>query len=343
LSQQLYGFYVSFSGEVTQNPINNVYALSTAGVTLSTAVLGANPRQAFQELRGMAFGPDGNFYVAQAWKGASAVMQFDGALSQGSYTMSFNENFVTASASAGLVHPYQPVFGPDGNLYVSSQDTNVVTVFYGPENSSAGQAGPDASSLPTGTFYPGTFVPAFSAAVGIPPNTSVPVADGGLTFLTTSSSTHSVRGLAFDSSGNLYVADEGNNRVAVFNSTGAVLGFITGSKSHTISEPVALCFDVAGETLYIASPGNNTIFTYDASGAGKSEFTAKLLISDASLDKLSGIAVDPSGNLYSCSRGDMTISIWTESNGAWSASSFAGPFTDSPEQIMPVYTPIVGQ
>jgi hypothetical protein len=172
MSQTLYGFYVSFSGE-SSTPITNVYALSPSGeAAVCTAVLGTNPKEPFQELRGMAFGPDGNFYVAQADKDVSAILQFNGALASGSYTMTFLADFVTATSSPGLVHPYQPIFGPDGNLYVSSQDSNIVSAFYGPSN--AGKSMPAWSLLP-GTFYPGTFVPAFSAKVGIPPNTSVPV------------------------------------------------------------------------------------------------------------------------------------------------------------------------
>jgi hypothetical protein len=60
MAQTLYGFYVSFSGK-SSAPINNVYALSpSGGAPVCTAVLEPNPTQPFQELRGMAFGPDGN-------------------------------------------------------------------------------------------------------------------------------------------------------------------------------------------------------------------------------------------------------------------------------------------
>jgi hypothetical protein len=339
MAQTLYGFYVSFSGE-SSAPINNVYALSpSGGAPVCTAVLEPNPTQPFQELRGMAFGPDGNLYVALAYKGASAILQFNGALASGSCTMTFLADFVTPASSPGLVHPYQPIFGPDGNLYVSSQDSNIVSAFYGSSN--AGKPMPASSLLP-GTFYPGTFVPAFSAKVGIPPNTSVPVNQGGLTFATTNNSTHSVRGLAFDTSGNLYVADEGNNRVSVFSPAGSFLGAITRSKNHTISQPVALIFDAATGTLYIASPGNQDLFTYDVSGVAKKDFAANFLFTDSKLDKLSGLALDLSGNLYTGNRKDNTIYKWTASGGSWTASPFAGPFSDSPEQIIAVYTPLSG-
>ena len=53
--------------------------------------------------------------------------------------------------------------------------------------------------------------------------------------------THSVRGLAFDNVGNLYVADEGADRVTVFD-TRKLLGVITGPKNYPLSSPVALFF-----------------------------------------------------------------------------------------------------
>jgi hypothetical protein len=80
MSQTLYGFYLSFSGE-SATPIKNVYALSRKGETVSKAVL--DPAKVpYQELRGMSFGPDGNLYVAQAYKKASAILKFSGTPSR---------------------------------------------------------------------------------------------------------------------------------------------------------------------------------------------------------------------------------------------------------------------
>jgi sugar lactone lactonase YvrE len=335
----LYGFYVSFSGESTK-PINNVYALSKSGATVSKAVL--DPSQKYDELRGMSFGPDGNFYVAQAQQSASAILQFNGALPPNSSTMTYMGQFATPTQSAGLDHPYQPIFATDGNLYVSSQDKNVVTGFYGPQNGNHGSAMPDSQFLTchyaNGTFYAGTFVPAYSAKYTVP--TPVPPSQGGLTFITTSSgSTHSVRGVAFDDT-YFYVADEANNRVAVFDNTGNFLGAITQSKDHSLSGPVALCFDAANGTLYIGSPGNGRLFTYNVSGVANGNFTANSLINDKDLDKLSGIAVDPQGYIYTGDRSSNKIHQWKPDGS--SHTTFAGPFDDSPEQIIAVYTPITG-
>lgn len=354
MAKTLYGFYVSFSGELSP-PIDNVYALSPNGEIVSKAVLAGSG--GYQELRGMAFGPDGNLYVAQAYKKASLILQFGGAPDK-SGTRKLLGSFVTPAASSGLSHPYQLVFNADGDLFVTSQDTNVVTAF-SPDGKPKANSKFLQKKYPTGKFNPGTFVAAFSAKPGAPAFTPVPAEAGGLTFkddslaakapppkgaarggAEKSGATHSARGLAFDKDGNLYVADEGANRVAVFDDGGKLIGEIKGSKSHELVAPVALCFvKKAGPsgTLYIGSPGNRSLFAYDVS---KKDFQAKAFVWNApELEKLSGVAVDPSGNILTGERKTNAIHKWTP-NGE--PSPFAGPFSDCPEQIIAVTTPIVG-
>ncbi len=307
----------------------------------------------------MAFGPDGCLYVCQAYKGASAVLQFTAPAT--GYTWTYNQAYVTPSTSPGLLHPYDLAFGVDGNLYVSSQDTNVVTGFYGPNATNPGTAMPSSQSLPppTGQYYAGTIVPAHSWDTDkVPTPTPAPVHTdaGGLKFHATSSgSTHSVRGVAFDSGGNLYAADEANNRVVVYGPASAnfpYLGAITttGSNNEPLNGPVALWFDAGSGLLYIGSPGNERIYSYAVADLAEKppSFLAHVVISDKLLDKLSGITMDPSGNLYTCSRKNKGSSKspayfvyqWVQAGGTFTTptASFAGPFTDEPEQIVPVYS-----
>lgn len=339
---QLQGFYVSFSGE-SSTPIDNLYALSNSGETVSQEVL--DPSQSYRELRGMAFDAAGRLYVSQSYKKSSAILQFAASAGQGSYTRAFLASYATPAVSSGLLHPYQPAFGPDGNLYVSSQDTNVVTGFFGPQSPQAGQAMAISAFLqnryPAGTFNSGTFVPAHTADSGVPPFTPVPVDQGGLT-LTSGGSPHSVRGLAFDDAGHLFVADEGKNRVAVFDAaTGTFLGAITQSANHSVQEPVAVWFAAAAGLLYIGSPGNQRIFSYPVANVAGGNFQANVLIHDSGrLDKVSGITVDPTGGLYTCSRKTNKIYRW-QADGAL-VGTFAKGFSDSPEQIVPVYSGFSG-
>src|SRR5262249_48237658 len=153
---------------------------------------------------------------------------------------------------------------------------------------------------------------AYSADTGVPPFTPVPTSQGGLTLTSSGSSTHSVRGLAFDNLGHLFVADEGNNRIGVYDATsGVFLGAITQSSNHPISDPVALFFNAANATLYIGSPGDQRLFTYDVTNVAKGNFQANVLIHDSKLDKLSGITVDAGGYIYTCSRKNNKIYKWS--------------------------------
>jgi hypothetical protein len=283
----------------------------------------------------MTFDSKGQLYVCQAKKSVSAILQFSAVAWK--ETRVFREQYATPSCSSGLLHPYQPIFGPDGNLYVSSQDTNVVTGFYGPASDSPGQALPSSTALPAGTFNPGTFVPAYTADPGVPDFTPVPASQGGLTLVDTGSSTHSVRGLAFDGAGNLYVADEGNDRIGVYDASGRFLGAITESSNHSVQEPVGLWFDPPSGLLYIGSPGNNRVFTYAVADLAGGSFKANVLIHDSDrLDKVSGITVDASGHLYTCSRKTNSVYQWSAKSGNLIAT-FASGFSDTPEQIIPVY------
>ncbi|HTB63593.1 MAG TPA: hypothetical protein VK737_08390 [Opitutales bacterium] len=67
-------------------------------------------------------------------------------------------------------------------------------------------------------------------------------------------------GLAFDTSGVLYVANNGNDTVSRISSTGKV------SQYALVADPGGLAFDSAGN-LFVASAGTDSIFKVDKSGA----------------------------------------------------------------------------
>ena len=103
--------------------------------------------------------------------------------------------------------------------------------------------------------------------------------------------------LAFDSSGNLYVANEGNNTVEKF-----APGSTTASATYSagMSEPDALAFDSSGN-LYVANLGNSTVDKF-ASGSTTASATYSAGVSDPD-----ALAFDSSGNLYVANEGNNTV------------------------------------
>ena len=95
------------------------------------------------------------------------------------------------------------------------------------------------------------------------------------------------QGLAFDSSGNLYVAESGQNIVQKITPTGSRSTFASG-----LSTPQGLAFDSSGN-LYVANGASNTIVKVTPGGS------SSVFATDAALGHSSrGLAFDSSGNLY---------------------------------------------
>jgi hypothetical protein len=70
-------------------------------------------------------------------------------------------------------------------------------------------------------------------------------------------------GLAFDGSGDLYVANAGNNTIEEFNLNGTGSVFATSR----LDCPIGLAFDGSGN-LFVANYGNNTIEEFNPNGTG---------------------------------------------------------------------------
>ncbi|MGZ3822520.1 MAG: NHL repeat-containing protein, partial [Mucilaginibacter sp.] len=161
-------------------------------------------------------------------------------------------------------------------------------------------------------------------------------------------------GIAVDASGNVYVADAGNNQVraitpaglvSTFAGTGAA-GTVNGLDTATFNSPLSVTVDGSGN-VYVADYGNDLIrkispagvvSTLAGTGAAGADNGAG---TKATFNLPEGVAVDGSGNVYVADNGnnlirkitpDGTVSTLAGSgsagsaNGTGVAASFNSPF-----------------
>ncbi len=356
-----YQVYVSFSGE-SGDKVQNVGALASDGSFLGDVLANGGP---FDELRGLALDARGRLYVANAYKKASAVDVFSATINADTFSRDFLGTLITPATSRALLHPYGLAFDGD-NLFVSSQDTNVVSGY-----AISGKKMPGAKKLPVssylaklnpkGDYYGGTFV-ASADPVTVRKQTP-PAVDpdkGGLSaigFVAKTAATddnppeaadeakpaakqtrHSVRGIAFAGK-RLYVADQAKNRVGIYgHKTAAFHGWIdaaadTSAKPNALDFPVGIAVSPDGR-VYIGSPKNEAIFAYDP----KCE-KLELVVSSATsgvpagaLHDLSGLAFAPDGTLFFGSRSQQQLYTLGESSGA--VLPFGDKLPDAPECVL---------
>jgi len=134
-------------------------------------------------------------------------------------------------------------------------------------------------------------------------------------------------GVAVDSAGNVYIADQGDNRVREVNSSTGIITTVAGNgtagysgeggaaTSAMLDGPTSVTVDAAGN-IYIADTGNNRIREVTASsgiittigGTGVEGYSGDGGPAlSAELDSPDGIAVDTIGNVYSADEANQRI------------------------------------
>lgn len=256
--------------------------LSAQGSAAAVPTLVVNS-SAFAAPQGVVFGASGNLWVVDGGtastggKALPALYQFTSANLSGIQSPATATPNVTINSSA-FVFPQQAVFDSKGNLWVSDNGANAVFEFTSSQLTASG-----AAVTPNITIKSN---PAFTGALGI----------------------------TFDSTGDLWVANNGTTTIFEFNS--AALPTASGSVTlapnivlsddgkQSIQGPWALAFDSSGNLWSSNANAPNTVvqFAKVSLAASGSPVPAIVLSSvavggNASLNAPNGIAFDNAGNL----------------------------------------------
>jgi uncharacterized protein (TIGR03437 family) len=236
---------------------------------------------------GLAVGPNGDLFVADS--GNNRVLEFPVGAGNGAAAIRvFGQPSMTASVKPSQVSP-QTLAAPQGivvdqasNLYVADAGANRVLIFSNTQNAS----------------------PSGMAANFVIGQVSFGVSSGG--------SLKSPVGVGIDSSGQIYVADNGNNRVLVYQSlvflpvAGATATGVVGQQSVSgtnpnwdspdglataegLYSPVGVYLD-RQDTLYVGDAGNNRVvqFLKPAAVVNAATFQASVPVAQGGLASLFG-------------------------------------------------------
>jgi uncharacterized protein (TIGR03437 family) len=240
------------------------------------------------------------------------------------------------AAAAALLNPIDVVVDPAGNLYIADMGNNCVRKVSGgilttvAGNGIAGYSGD--GGLATSAALNGPVGLALDAAGNlyiadqnnsrireVSGGTITTVAGNGINAFSgdggppTSASLSFPYGVAFDTAGNLYISDSGNNRIRRV--SGGIITTVAGNGSAgfsgdggpaisaSLDGPEDVAVDAAGR-LYIADTYNNRIRQVSGgtittvAGNGEEGYSGDQgPATSASLDEPAGVAVDAAGNL----------------------------------------------
>ena len=207
---------------------------------------------------------------------------------------------VAKANNGGMDRSSGMVFGPDGNLYVGSLNTNEVLRYdsatgalLGPfvTAGSGGLIGPAVNGLifrPDGRLYVASrnsdSVLRYDASTGAFIDTFVAAGSGGLL---------QPKGMIFAPDGSLLVSSGTNEVLRYDGTTGAFLGAFVAAGSGGLSNPRSLAFGPDGN-LYVASSNSNSVLRFNGTtgaflstfvpeNSGGLSFPADLLFSGGSL------------------------------------------------------------
>lgn len=179
---------------------------------------------------------------------------------------------ISANATPSLSNPYGLAFDASGDLWVANNGNNTVVEFTPSQLSTSGSPTPNVT---------------LSADAGTPNSLKGP------------------NGIAFDASGDLWVANSGNSTVVEFtpsqlSTTGGPTPKVTlGATSGSIAGPGGIAFDANGN-LWVPNDGSDTVVRFDAVqlATSGSPIPATTIASSSAGPGPDGLTFDASGALW---------------------------------------------
>ena len=242
LNNKIFLFATLATGALANTCLANteyVYLSTATGIKEFTPGGTAETLENSVGVTGLVFGSNGDLY-------ADSFRQFVYEVGPGGVTTTFANSVGLLNGNLGMV------FDASGNLYVGQDFSNSLTKI-----TPAGTTSAFTGNLGNGPF--GTAIDGsgdFFSTLDNGQIEEVTPAGSGSTYKTGFSDT---RGIAFDSSGDLFVSDIGTDRIdelALGSSTFTVFATVTGA-------PVSLAFDSAGN-LFVTDQGTQQILEFAA-------------------------------------------------------------------------------
>ncbi len=280
------------------------------GDSIKALMAGINPY-------GIAVDASGNLYIADYANNRVRKVTFPDSIittiaGDGNQYYSGDGYFAD---SAALFNPSSVALDDSGNVYIADFGNNVIRKVYAATRFIATIAGNGTAN------FSGDGGAATSACLNLP------------------------SGIALDSSGNLYIADEFNNAIRkVLKKTGVIttIAGYMGMPGYTgdggpaadaqLSGPSAVRLDSYGN-IYIADNGNNVVREITAAtgiintiAGGGAYFGDDSLATHASFNDITDIAVDQSGNLFIADDGDGRVREMDFYTGLMTTVAGGGPY-----------------
>jgi sugar lactone lactonase YvrE len=153
-----------------------------------------------------------------------------------------------------------------------------------------------------------------------------------------------IRGIAFDSNGNMVLSGRANQFVDKFDSSEDYLSNINGQDGVGFYSPSGVVFD-ASDNMYLVDSGNFRVQKFNSSGVYQSQFGSEgtgdgEFASGAFASGPTGIAIDGSGNIYVVDTGNNRVQKFN-SSGVYQ-SQFGSEGTGDGEFDRPTYIAIRG-